>query len=154
MVSSGLAVGSYYVHRALPSGPLCGVGPVDTGSPTLAAQTATPQLAEVVKWALTLAVGLIGLFGSILLGIKSATLNKPTGALILLAAMASLMFSAYFGILWQVGVAEISLNQCPLVVAGDIMNLRFAAQFDFLAAGIGIVLLAIVSAIMEGQRNE
>jgi len=106
---------------------------------TEGAKLAIAELTDTVKWTLTLSVGLIGLFGSLALGLKEGPQLTPAAWLLLVAAMCCFAFAAYFALMWRTGVAEALLNGCPGMITSSRLKTRFDMMTYMFLAGLGIL---------------
>ena len=114
-------------------------------------KAAVNELIDIVKWTLTLSVGLIGLFGSLALGLKEGPKLTPAAWLLLIAAMCCFAFSAYFALMWRTGVAEAFFNGCPGLIASSMLKARFdVLTYLFLA---GLLILTAILCLVILQRN-
>src|SRR5215471_10941793 len=68
---------------------------------TDARKAAVAELTDTVKWSLTLSVGLVGLFGSLILGLKEGPKLTQTAWTLLLAVVCCFSFAAYFALVWR-----------------------------------------------------
>jgi len=110
------------------------------------------ELTDTVKWSLTLSVGFIGLFGSLILGLKEGPKLTRAAWTLLLAVVSCFSFAAYFALVWRTGLAEALFNGCTDGVATGILRFAFDALTYFFAAGL--VILAIILALVVRQRTE
>jgi hypothetical protein len=115
-------------------------------------KAAIAEQSDIVKWTLTLAVGLIGLFGSIIIGLREAPKFNVSEWLFLMAAVISFGFTIYFALMWRTSLATAYLNGCPGLVAGSAMNAQLSAVTYFFAAGIAS--LAVVLGLKLWERQE
>jgi hypothetical protein len=94
------------------------------------------QLNDIMKWILSLSAGLIGLFGSLALGLKEAPTLIPAAWKLLAAAILCFSFSVYFCLTWSIDAAQSLYIGCPELLASPMIQSRFSAAIYYLLAGL------------------
>ena len=117
-----------------------------------ARKAAVAELVDIVKWSLTLSAGFVGLFGSLILGLKEGPKLTPAAWTLLFTVVCCFSFAAYFALVWRTGLAEALFNGCTDQIATGILQFTFDALTYFFAAGL--IILATILALVARQRME
>jgi hypothetical protein len=117
-------------------------------------KAAVAELTDIVKWTLSLSVGIIALFGSLAFGLKEGPKFTSTAWLLLVAAMCCFAFAAYFALMWRVGVAEAFFNGCPALITSKMLIVRFNMVAYLFLAGLGILAATLCLVTFERNRRK
>jgi hypothetical protein len=121
---------------------------------TEAQKAGIAEVTDTVKWSLALSVGLVGLFGSLMLGLKEGPRLTGAAWTLLLAVVCCFSFAAYFALVWRTGLAQALLNGCTAEVGNAKSILRFAFDALTYSFSAGLCLLAIILALVVLDRTE
>ena len=105
---------------------------------------AVDQLIDIVKWGLGIAVSICGLYGSLLLRIKSSPGFTLTGNLLAAAIVVCFVFSAYFALIWRQLLVEVLYQDCVKLISHPWLTRPFNGFTDFFVAGLGLIALMAV----------
>jgi hypothetical protein len=103
-----------------------------------------------VELGLTLSTTLAGLGAALLLGLKEGVRLRPVVKLAIFLATIFFAQSALYGVWWRFGVAESWLNDCPGLVAEDLLQSRFEAHVLTFILGLLCFLLLTAASIFDG----
>ncbi|MGF6757496.1 hypothetical protein [Paraburkholderia sp. GAS42] len=133
VICAGLGI--YGIFYAWPGEfPPCAVGHLDDPQ-----KLAVAELTDIAKWGLGLSVGLVGLFGSILMGIKEGLKFTHGGRLLLLSAILCFSFSAYFALVWRKLLVQAFYANCITLITTPWMSRAFDVYTYFFVGGLAIV---------------
>jgi hypothetical protein len=92
---------------------------------------AIEHYSATVQQLLTLSVAAASLGAAMLLGLQRAPSLTEARKLLILASTTCFVFSAYFALLWQSGLAQALMNTCPRLITKSALQLPFSAAAYF-----------------------
>jgi len=111
-----------------------------------AQKEAVDQLGDIVKWGLGISVSVCGLYGSLLLRLRSSPGFTLTGNLFAAAIVVCFAWSAYFALIWRQLLVEILSQDCITLIFDPWLKRPFSAFTDFFVAGLA--LMALMAALL------
>lgn len=129
--------------------PGCNLVPMKEGQ-----KAAIEQLSDIVKWGLGIAVSICGLYGSLLLRIKSSPGFTLAGNLLATAIIVCFAFSAYFALIWRQLLAEVLYQDCVKLISNPWLTGPFNAFTDFFVAGLGLIAVMAVLMIFSPSSSQ
>jgi len=142
-----IAGGLIYLYYAWPSDfPGCASTKV-----TDAQKLAIAELTDIVKWIFGLSVGMIGLYGSIMLRMKDGPSLTRGGKMLVMTSIVCFSFAAYFAVIWRRLLSQALYVDCPSLIAQPWMARSFDAQTYFFVAGIAVIGFMVALVALDGN---
>jgi hypothetical protein len=106
-----------------------------------------------VELGIKLSVGIVGVGGALLLGLKSGIDMRRWMKAILVTALLCFTQSALFGAWWRLGVANGWLNECPNLVREPRMAEIYRSAFTMFILGLATLMVLLISVVATGVRR-
>lgn len=106
-----------------------------------------------VELGIKLSVGIVGVGGALLLGLKSGIDMPRWMKAILVTALLCFTQSALFGAWWRLGVANGWLNECPNLVREPRMTEIYRSAFAMFIMGLGALMMLLIAVVATGVRR-
>jgi hypothetical protein len=119
-----------------------------------AQRIAVDQLSDIVKWGLGISVSVCGLYGSLLLRIKSSPGFTLAGNFLAAAIVICFAWSAYFALIWRQLLVEALYQDCITLISNPWLARPFNAFTDFFVAGLGLIALMAVLLMFSPKSPE
>jgi|SRR5580658_1167579 hypothetical protein len=124
-----------------------------TGDLKDAQKLAVDELSDIVKWGLGIAVSICGLYGSMLLRIKSSPGFTLVGNLLAAAIVICFAWSTYFALIWRQLLVEALYENCVTLISNPWLERPFDAFTDFFVAGLGLIALMAVLLMFASRSS-
>ncbi|WP_244026224.1 hypothetical protein [Methylobacterium sp. J-090] len=106
-----------------------------------------------VELGIKLSVGIVGVGGALLLGLKTGVEMPRWMKTIFVTALLCFTQSALFGAWWRLGVANGWLNECPNLVREPRMTEIYRSAFSMFILGLGTLMLMLFAVVATEVRR-